>query len=158
MKNVQRSTRSQSENSPPRELRLAAEHLERLVQHVQSSTPYEVCGFLAGVEGEVRGVYPVPNIAPDPITQFVMEPRAQWNAMRALSERGWQILAIYHSHPPGGQAEPSKSDVATAYYPEALTLLIVADISGQITDLRAFAIDAGHACEVSIAVTSQKSC
>lgn len=140
--------------APANELRLSAEHLDLLSEHVRSAILNEVCGFLAGVGGEVRGVFPVPNIAPDPTRQFVMDPQAQWNAMRALSERGWQILAIYHSHPPGGPAEPSQSDVAAAYYPEALSVLIVPDLSGQISSLRAFAIDAGRVCEVSIAVAS----
>ncbi len=146
--------RTRSDQASPDELRLSTELLELLAEHVRSAIPCEACGFLAGVGGEVRGVFPVPNIAPDPARQFLMDPQAQWSAMRALSERGWNILAVYHSHAPGCQTEPSESDVETAYYPEALTLLIVPDLSGQISSLRAFAIDAGRVCEVSITVES----
>jgi [CysO sulfur-carrier protein]-S-L-cysteine hydrolase len=145
----------ENQTMPLDELEIPVEHLDVLREHVRSAVPNEACGFLGGVQGRVRGVFPVPNIAPDPSGEFLMEPQAQWNAMRTLSERGWDVLAIYHSHPPGGQAEPSGSDVVAAYYPEALTLLIVPDLSGRISSLRAFAIDAGRVSEVSIVVKSQ---
>jgi proteasome lid subunit RPN8/RPN11 len=74
--------------------------------------------------------------------------------METMAESGWNMLAIYHSHPPGGRTEPSASDIATAYYPEALILVIVPDPAGEICSLRAFAIDAGQVCEVSIALES----
>jgi proteasome lid subunit RPN8/RPN11 len=135
-------------------LRLSARHLELLKQHVASAIPHEVCGFLGGVDAQVMAVIPVPNIAPDPAREFLMDPQAQWEAMVSMSESGWNMLAIYHSHPPGGQTEPSASDIATAHYPEALTLVIVPDPAGEISSLRAFAIDAGQVCEVSIALES----
>jgi proteasome lid subunit RPN8/RPN11 len=119
---------------------------------VASAVPKEVCGFLGGINGEVTVVIPVPNIATDPDRQFFMDPQAQWEAMENLSQSGWQMLAIYHSHPPGGQTQPSATDVATAYYPEALLLVIVPDWAGEISSLRAFAIDAGQVSEVSIAL------
>lgn len=141
-------------HAPVKHLKLSVSHLDTLMQHVRSGIPHEVCGFLGGVGGVVMGVISVPNIAADPTREFLMDPRAQWEAMETIADRGWEMVAIYHSHPPGSQTEPSSSDVATAYYPEALTLLIVPDWSGQISSFRAFAIDAGKVREVSIAVES----
>ncbi|MBN1429688.1 MAG: M67 family metallopeptidase [Anaerolineae bacterium] len=116
--------------------------------------PFEVCGFLGGVGGEVTCVFPVPNIAPEPACGFFMEPQTQWNVMRVLSELGLDMLAIYHSHPPCGSNELSSIDIANACYPEVLSLLIVPTASGKIAHLRAFSIDGLRVSEVSIVVWS----
>jgi proteasome lid subunit RPN8/RPN11 len=52
-----------------------------------------------------------------------MDPKQQLQAMLALEANGWQLVAIYHSHPQGPET-PSDSDVKQAYYPESLTMLV----------------------------------
>lgn len=42
--------------------------------------------------------------------------------MFEIDEQGWEILAIYHSHPKG-PPHPSPTDVAEAYYPESANLI-----------------------------------
>jgi len=43
--------------------------------------------------------------------------------LRDLRDVGETLIAIYHSHP-HGPPEPSSTDVARAYYPEAAHLII----------------------------------
>ena len=98
--------------------------LEELLSHLQACYPQEGCGLLAGNEatGVVTAVYPIENSLHSP-TAYRMDPTQQVQAMLALEERGWQMLAIYHSHPQGPEL-PSATDVALAMYPEALHIIV----------------------------------
>lgn len=97
--------------------------LNQILNHLQDCYPEEGCGLVAGDEmGRVTAVYPIENSLHSP-TAFKMEPKQQIEAMLALEANGWQLLAIYHSHP-GGPEIPSRTDIQQAHYPEALTLII----------------------------------
>lgn len=98
--------------------------LDQLLDHLQACYPQEGCGLLAGdgATGEVTAVYPIENTLHSP-TAYRMDPTQQVQAMLALEERGWQMLAIYHSHPQGPE-HPSATDVALAMYPEALHIIV----------------------------------
>lgn len=136
------------------ELKLSNSHLDLLMRYVRSGMPFEVCGFLGGVDGEVTNVLPVPNVAIHSAVEFLMEPQTQWNTMCMLAEAGRDIIAIYHSHPPDGRAGLSPVDIANAHYPGILNLLIVPKMSGELASLRAFSIDGVQVSEVSIVVSS----
>lgn len=139
----------------PDRLRMTAGHLRLIIEHVRSGMPHEVCGLLGGVGGQVKEVFPVPNVAPDPATGFVMDPQAQIDVLLTLEERGWDLVAIYHSHPPGARTDPSPTDVAQAHYPEALSLLLVPDPSGHEVSVRAFTIRDGQVSEVPVVVLDE---
>jgi [CysO sulfur-carrier protein]-S-L-cysteine hydrolase len=94
----------------------------RVLAEAQAAFPLEVCGLMAGRDGVVRHLYPVDNILQSP-SAFQMEPRQQVEAMLQMEKQGWTLLAIYHSHP-HGPAEPSAADVAQAYYPEAIQIIV----------------------------------
>jgi len=82
-------------------------------EHVAREAPYEACGMVAGREGQSAHVFPIPNELRSP-TRYRMEPRAQLAAFEAMDEHGWELLAIYHSHPQG-RAYPAtgwKADVS----------------------------------------------
>ena len=97
--------------------------LNQMLDHLQACYPQEGCGLLAGnMHGRVTAVYPIENILHSP-TAYQMNPHQQIQAMLALEAAGWQLLAIYHSHPQGPE-RPSPTDIAQAYYPEAATLII----------------------------------
>jgi proteasome lid subunit RPN8/RPN11 len=51
-----------------------------------------------------------------------MDPGEQIRAMLSLEEDGWDLVAIYHSHPTG-TILPSKTDVDEAFYPEAVQII-----------------------------------
>lgn len=68
-------------------------------------------GFVAKREGKNLGVATLPmhNHAPNPTQAFFVEPWEQYRAERKLSEGGYEILGIYHSHV-NGEALPSMMD------------------------------------------------
>jgi proteasome lid subunit RPN8/RPN11 len=140
-------------NEVVRKLGLPAECLDLIIRHVQQEAPYEACGLLGGVGEQVALVFCIPNVAPNLSTGFLMEPQAQLSALLAIEEHGMELVAIYHSHPPGARGDPSPSDVAQAYYPGVAHLIIVPDADGKIANLRAFLIEGGQVSEVPVIIT-----
>ena len=95
---------------------------EAMIAHARSDFPYEVCGLLAGVGGQVRKHYVIPNAARS-MTFYQMDAKALLHAMNDMDDHDWDLLAIYHSHT-HTEAFPSPTDVELAYYPEAAYLII----------------------------------
>ena len=95
-------------------LSLGRRHLAGMRAHVDSQAPLEACGLLAGTQGRVQAVLPVPNAAQSR-TRFRMEPVGQLKAFDWIDANGMELLAIYHSHPAGPEA-PSPTDIAEAAY------------------------------------------
>jgi proteasome lid subunit RPN8/RPN11 len=97
--------------------------LNQILNHLQACYPQEGCGLVAGDDaGWVTAVYPIHNSLQSPIA-YKMDPKQQLSAMLDLEAKGWQLLAIYHSHPKGPEV-PSNSDIQQAFYPEALTIIV----------------------------------
>jgi [CysO sulfur-carrier protein]-S-L-cysteine hydrolase len=93
-----------------------------LIDHARSDFPFEVCGLLAGGDGRVDRHYRIPNAARS-MTYYNMDPTALLRAMNEMDDRGWDLLAIYHSHT-HTEAFPSPTDVELAFYPEAVYLIV----------------------------------
>ena len=97
--------------------------LDQILNHLQACYPEEGCGLIAGDElGRVTAVYPIENNLHSP-TAYKMNPQQQIQAMLELEAIGWQLLAIYHSHPHGPET-PSPTDIQQATYPEAFSLIV----------------------------------
>jgi proteasome lid subunit RPN8/RPN11 len=94
---------------------------EQMRVDVARHAPEEACGILAGGGREVLAVYPITNQLHSPV-RYLMEPHEQLKAFQLIEAQGWELLAIYHSHPHGPE-EPSPTDIAEAYYPEAVYLI-----------------------------------
>ena len=102
---------------------IARPFLNQMLDHLQACYPLEGCGLLAGDEvGWVTAVYPIENILQSP-TAYEMNPHQQIEAMLALEAAGWQLVAIYHAHPQGPEL-PSATDIALAFYPEAVNIIV----------------------------------
>lgn len=135
-------------------MRLKSLTIERLLYEtmlaaVQRAYPLEACGFLAGLAGRATHLYPIDNRLQSPVA-FEMEPGQQIEAMIDIEERGWVMLAIYHSHPQGPET-PSPTDVARAYYPEAIQVIISLQQRSQPV-VRAFTIRDSQVTEVPLLV------
>ncbi|WP_165874086.1 Mov34/MPN/PAD-1 family protein [Rubrobacter taiwanensis] len=115
--------------------------LEEMVTHARREAPREVCGWLAGAEGRVREIHPVPNVADAPELRFLMEPGAQLAAMREIERRGLEIVGTYHSHP-RTPADPSARDRSLALYPDLAHLIL--SLAGEEPELRAHRISDGR--------------
>lgn len=98
-----------------------------LVAHAKSEAPLECCGLLAGTVGtdgtaRVIGQYPLVNAAASPV-RFESDPRSMFDAVRAITRAGLDILAVYHSHPTSAPV-PSKTDLAENYSEDVMTLIV----------------------------------
>jgi proteasome lid subunit RPN8/RPN11 len=137
-------------------LRLSREQADQIAGHVRAGMPCEVCGLLGGVGREVREMHPVPNTAPNPATAYLMDPPTQLEIMLSLERRGLDLVAIYHSHPPGSMTGPSPSDIAQATYPGVVYLIIVPAPDGEDITMRGFLLERGSApIEVPITVAER---
>jgi proteasome lid subunit RPN8/RPN11 len=121
-----------------------------LQAHAQSEPARERCGLLAGCEGVISLVLRAHNIAGDPATQYEIAPAELFQLMREIRSAELQLLGIYHSHPHGTN-QPSKLDIARAYYPDA-AYFIISPQSHEERPVRAFSIRDGSVSELQISV------
>ncbi len=130
--------------------------MESMLEHLRSGYPQEACGLLAGEEQKAVEWYPIANVEPDiPERRYLMEPREQLKAFKAIDAKGLKLLAICHSHP-STEAYPSPTDVGLAIwkdgeeeielYPEA-AYIIVSLKNWNAPVVRAFRIRAGGKIE-----------
>lgn len=109
------------------QLWLSRPHYQTILTQLQAVYPLEGCGLLAGdctAEGigRVSKVYPTANTLASS-TAYWMEPAALLSALLDIEAQDLRLLAIYHSHPQSAAA-PSATDIAQAYYPEALQVIV----------------------------------
>jgi proteasome lid subunit RPN8/RPN11 len=131
-------------------LEINQEQYRFMRDHVESERPYESCGLIAGSGNKALKVVSINNILKSPV-RFRMHPQEQIQAFNEFEAQGWELLAIYHSHP-DGPAQPSPTDLAEAYYPEALTM-IWSRLSGAWL-YRAFRLVGGRFQEVAVVVSA----
>jgi proteasome lid subunit RPN8/RPN11 len=119
-----------------------------MIAHARAENPAEACGLLAGDRGAPVQLYRIPNADPS-IYRYNMEPKAQLRAMDEMESRGWDLLAIYHSHT-HTPAYPSPTDIALAFYPDALYVIV--SLQQEDPVIRAFTIAQGAVTEVPVEV------
>ncbi|MFO7663986.1 MAG: M67 family metallopeptidase [Chloroflexota bacterium] len=132
------------------ELILPVSLYENVLEAAVEGYPEEICGLIAGKEGKALRHYPVENIYHSQV-RYEMEPIQQVKVMIAMEEEGLELLAIYHSHP-HGPARPSATDVAQAYYPDVIQLIISLEDRNQ-PHLAAFMIDQDRVRSVNWIIT-----
>jgi [CysO sulfur-carrier protein]-S-L-cysteine hydrolase len=136
---------------------LSQQHYAALLAHAEAEQPNEACGMLAGIGGRVYRVYQVENIHHSP-TVYELNPAQQIAAFLDLEAAGWELNGIYHSHP-AGPAEPSPTDIAQAYYPDSVYVIVspmpasgTLAPGGRAWQARGFRIEAHQVREVPIVV------
>lgn len=96
---------------------LTNSQLDELIAQARREAPYETCGMIGGKDGRALKLYPIKNVAPDRVTRYLMDGSEQLAAMQDMDEQGFDLLAIYHSHP-ATRGYPSPTDVRDAYEPD----------------------------------------
>jgi proteasome lid subunit RPN8/RPN11 len=134
-----------------RRLELRAAQLEEIFAHCRCGAPNEACGLLSGREGRISRVWPTGNLLASP-TEYAVPPEEQLAVVRAIWAAGEDLVGIFHSHPLT-PAYPSARDLAQAYYPEVV-YLIVSLAPGE--SVRAFAIDRGTVAPVDLVVLEER--
>lgn len=121
-------------------------------QDVARRAPEEACGLLAGQRLEnllhASRLFITTNRLHS-ATNYQIDPYEQLAAFNQMDELGLELVAIYHSHPQGPD-EPSPTDLAQAYYPEA-AYLIWSD-QGRGWACAAFAIQQGQVYPVELQI------
>jgi proteasome lid subunit RPN8/RPN11 len=100
---------------------LAYEHWKQMEQDAVSRSPEEACGFVAGEGDQSRVILPITNILHDPF-RFLFDPDEELKAFLFIEDKGWDILAVYHSHPRGID-HPSATDFAELTFPGIIYLI-----------------------------------
>jgi len=92
---------------------------------VAKRAPEEACGLLSGqIEVgiyRVAAVIPATNELHSPV-RYRLDPHEQIAAFNQIDAEGLDLVGIYHSHP-AGPPGPSPTDIAEAFYPEAVYLI-----------------------------------
>lgn len=117
--------------------------LDSMRQQAVAAFPEECCGLLAGRRDgslfRVTQVSPSRNVTSgDPRVDFEVDPTMRIKLERALRGGDERLIGHYHSHP-DGRAEPSERDLAQAYEPELVWLIIA--VSGEgVGDIAAYSL------------------
>jgi len=92
---------------------LGAGVLREVMRQAEAGYPDEICGMIVGrrealATHRVRQVTNIANREPqedpggvprDARTAYKMDPLEQLRILREVDERGWEVVAFYHSHP-----------------------------------------------------------
>lgn len=119
---------------------LPAEIREQLESWVAAGYPHETCGLLIGTQqnGEVR-VHSVAQARNDNTERardrYELNGEDFLAADQAASDRGLEIVGIWHSHP-DHPAQPSETDRSKAWH--GWSYVIVAVHKGRVVDLRSW--------------------
>ena len=109
--------------------------------------PLECCGLLAGPavpgasERRVVRRYPLVNAAASPI-EYESDSRSMLNAFKDMRRQGWDLLAVYHSHPTSPPT-PSRKDIERNYYGDELVHFIISLQSAQ-PEVRGWHLSENH--------------
>ncbi len=94
--------------------------VDEMFTQARAASPAECCGLVGGRGEQARTIYPLQNVAADPLTAYEGAPVELFAAQRQMRARGEELLAIYHSHPRAREPVPSATDVRLAFYPLAV--------------------------------------
>lgn len=128
-------------------MQLSRAFLDQMIAQTRADAPLETCGLLAGREGHVTRVLPVPNVLRSRVRYSMGGGQVFFDAMAACD---FEPLAIYHSHPQGPPV-PSPTDIAESFYPDAIYIII--SLAQEPPSVRVFRIVDGvvteETCQVS---------
>jgi proteasome lid subunit RPN8/RPN11 len=100
-----------------------------MVAQAIEELPNECCGLLAGPivpglpEQTVVERFPLVNADSSP-REYTSEPKSLFTAHRSMRENGWDILAVYHSHPTTDPV-PSRKDLERNFHGSEVVHIII---------------------------------
>jgi proteasome lid subunit RPN8/RPN11 len=124
--------------------------LGQVIDLAKRDAPNETCGIIGGKNNRALKIFALPNDSPEPRVEYNAAPLALLEAFREIESRGWEHLAIYHSHP-ASPAYPSPTDIARAFYPDVIYLL-VSLMNPRQASVRSFRIIEGKVEEVTLEI------
>jgi proteasome lid subunit RPN8/RPN11 len=97
---------------------------DAMVAHAREGFPNEICGVIMGPPGEMREFHRAHNSASDPLYTYDMDSADLLRLNQLADDRDWEFVVIYHSHPPFAEVYPSATDIAKAFYPDAVYIIL----------------------------------
>jgi [CysO sulfur-carrier protein]-S-L-cysteine hydrolase len=135
--------------------------MEEIMAHARAALPNEACGVIAGTDGRPARVYPMRNAEKSPVV-YRFDEREQLRVFNDLEDRGWDLLAIFHSHT-HTEAYPSPTDRAHALWRDPVTgretpaypgaRYLILSLAEQEPVLRAFTFGDGDPVEEEVRIT-----
>jgi [CysO sulfur-carrier protein]-S-L-cysteine hydrolase len=137
-------------------LRVDRATFEEMVAHALAEAPGECCGLIAARDGVATRLYRTTNAHPNPRYAYSVDGRDLARALEQIEDAGWELGAIYHSHP-HSEPIPSQTDINLAFvdgvgplWPGSLYIII--GLARDEPDVRAFRIDSPQPQEVELSV------
>ena len=107
-------------------IHLPLEDYLAMVRHARDMAPVEDCGLIGGrIDGEdkiIEKVFYLTNVDHSE-EHFSLDPKEQFDAVRALREQGLELLGNWHSHP-ASPSRPSEEDKRLAFDTKASYLIL----------------------------------
>jgi len=128
-------------------LALQSKFIAEMIAHAREDAPNECCGIIAGLKGRPVKLFRAQNAEASPY-RYSVAPKDLLRIYRECEEKGWDFLAIYHSHT-ASAAYPSPTDVRLAFWPEAYYVLVSLEDPAHPA-VRAFRIQDGAVSEEEI--------
>jgi proteasome lid subunit RPN8/RPN11 len=130
-------------------VRLTAALLQEIVDAARAALPNEAVGLLVGADEPARYVA-MRNASASPY-RYSIDDDEKLRTWVDVESRGEEVVAIVHSHV-ATPAEPSKTDIELAYFPEVLYLICSLANPDQ-PDIRAWSIVESTVSETELLVT-----
>ncbi len=133
---------------------LTSNQLEQLITQARRDAPNETWGMIGGKDGRALKIFPMTNSHATPQTRYVADPLELLRVVREIEEvNGWEILAIYHSHPKT-EPYPSATDIGEAHYPDSIYIIISLQNPDQ-AKMRGYQIVEGKVTEITIEIEDE---
>jgi proteasome lid subunit RPN8/RPN11 len=129
-------------------LTLSRKFIDEMIAHAREEAPNECCGIIAGQDGCAVKLFRARNSEASPY-RYNVDPQDLFRIHRECDEKGWEFLAIYHSHT-ASEAYPSATDVRMAFWPDTCYVLVSLQ-DPQNPVVRAFRIVDGSVSEEELA-------
>jgi len=130
-------------------LTLPKQLIDDMIAHAREETPNECCGIIAGKDGLAVKLFRARNADASPY-HYNVDPQDLFRIFQECNEKGWEFLAIYHSHT-ASEAYPSQTDVRLAFWPEAYYVVVSLQDPANVM-MRAFRILDGAVSEEELRV------
>jgi proteasome lid subunit RPN8/RPN11 len=131
-------------------LRISDAFYQEMIDHLRSTLPLEGCGIIAMQDGDAAALFPGTNTESSE-TRYNMDLTEIVEAFDAIDRNGWKLGALFHSHPHSAPI-PSETDLANAFYPDAL--MVIVSFSSEPPETRAYRVD-GTVREVPVQVVTE---
>ena len=122
---------------------LTADQLAAIETDCRAAWPAEACGLLIGRGGRaatVTRVMAADNLMADRGDRFELDPRVRLAAEKQCRASGERVLGHWHSHP-NGRPSPSATDLAMAFEPDLIWLIVATPAAEAPCHARAFRPD-----------------